>query len=65
MSLRACEPNLREGPGGWLANTPPDYPYRIGVVGEDRDDARERFTAALAPWSELHDRQVDEGPAED
>lgn len=56
MPLRPCEPDLRDTPSGWLASSPPDYPYRIGVVGQTEEEARRRFVVALAAWSELHER---------
>lgn len=56
MPLRICEPDITYGVLGWLAVTPTDHPYRIGVVGKDEDEARRRFTAAFAAWEELHDR---------
>lgn len=56
MSLRLCEPDVRRAANGWLATTPLDHPYRIGVVGRDEDEARRRFAAAFAAWEELHDR---------
>jgi len=54
--MRRCEPDVRESPGGWLAASPADYPYRIGVLGDDRDEARRKFVAALDAWEELHER---------
>lgn len=56
MPIRPCEPDLVEAAGGWLAVTPADHPYRIGVVGETKEEARRRFAGELAAWSELHDR---------
>lgn len=56
MPLRICEPTVCRAAIGWLATTPPDHPYRIGVVGQDELDARRRFAAAFAAWEELHDR---------
>jgi hypothetical protein len=38
-----------------LATAPPDFPYRIGVVGRDEQEARRRFAAAWDAWSELHE----------
>jgi hypothetical protein len=64
MSLRPCEPNLRRTPSGWLATTPRDHPYRIGVTGSTKDDALRRFVAEFAAWEELHDRgESDQSPA--
>jgi predicted RNase H-like HicB family nuclease len=51
-----CEPEIRETPAGWMAYSPPDFPYRIGVVGETREEARGRFTDALEAWRELEER---------
>lgn len=56
MSIRPCEPDINQAASGWLATTPADHPYRIGVVGQDPDEARRRFVAAFAAWEELHDR---------
>lgn len=61
--LRPCEPDVREAAVGWLATSPPDFPYRIGVVGESRDEAYRRFVAALARWEELHERVQAEAQA--
>jgi len=60
MPLRPCEPDVRHAAIGWLASTPSDHPYRIGVVGRDEQEARRRFDAAMAAWGELHDRAVAE-----
>ena len=54
--LRPCEPRLLGCPVGYMAITPSDHPYRIGVVGADPDEARRRFTAAFAAWEELRAR---------
>jgi hypothetical protein len=56
MGIRPCEPDLREAVSGWLATTPPDHPYRIGVIGVTEQEAQRRFAAAFAAWVELHDR---------
>ena len=56
MTLRSCEPDIRLVRGGILATAPRDYPYRIGVIGQDEDEARRLFSAAWEAWSELHDR---------
>ena len=60
MALRTCEPIVFRVRAGWLAKAPPDFPYRIGVIGSDKDEARRRFTAALVTWGELHDRVENE-----
>jgi hypothetical protein len=60
MPLSPCEPDLNESSVGWLASSPPDYPYRIGVVGRGPDDAKRRFQDAVAAWGELHDRGTNE-----
>lgn len=57
--MRTCEPRLLESPLGWLAVSPADYPYRIGVVADDPAEARRRFAAALEAWAELHERASD------
>lgn len=56
MAVRQCEPEMRKAFKGWLATTPRDHDYRIGVVGDTEDEARRRFVAALAAWEELHER---------
>jgi hypothetical protein len=63
MALRPCEPNVRQGASGWLASSPSDYPIRIGVVGDTRDEAERRFGAAFAAWEELHERAQAEAQA--
>ena len=50
--LSIC-PDLREGDGRYLAVSPPDAVLRIGVVGSNADDARQRFQAELAEWATL------------
>ena len=55
MSMRPCEPDISQARAGVQATAPPDYPYRIGVVGHDEAEARRRFAAALAGWAELHE----------
>lgn len=57
--LRPCEPNILAVPAGFLATTPPDYPYQFAVPGGDEEQARRRFAAAFAAWEELHDRADD------
>ena len=52
--LRPCEPDIRSCPVGYLATTPRDHPYRIGVVGGDVDEAKRRFVAEFAAWEDLH-----------
>jgi hypothetical protein len=56
MTLRSCVPDIRPLATGVLATAPRDFPYRIGVVGDSEDQARERFQTAWEAWSELHDR---------
>jgi len=60
MGPRPCEPDIRATPFGYLAATPRDHPYRVGVVGEDRDEARRRFGYAMEAWNELHERRAAE-----
>jgi len=45
--------------GRWLASTPADHPYRIGVLGDDPAEAKANFEAALAEWGALHERPRD------
>lgn len=56
MPIQPCEPNLVAATTGWLATTPRDHPYRIGVIGDTQEEAHRRFVAAVAAWQELHDR---------
>ncbi len=56
MRIRPCEPNVLRVQAGWLATTPRDHPYRIGVIGDTQEEARRRFVAAFAAWEELHER---------
>lgn len=56
MTLHPCEPDIRQVRAGILATAPPDYPYRIGVIGSDEPEARRRFSYALTRWAELHER---------
>lgn len=58
MGFKLCEPEVYEAAIGWLATTPADHPYRIGVVGGSEEEARRRFVAAMAAWEELHERAV-------
>jgi hypothetical protein len=60
MTIRRCEPDFKTIPSGVMALTPRDHPYKVGVVGTDRDEARRRFAAAMAAWEELHDRRSDQ-----
>lgn len=59
MDIWSCPPDIRQAATGWLATTPPEHPYRIGVKGNTREDAERRFTYALGKWKELHERDVD------
>ena len=59
MPIMPCVPTLLETPAGYLATTPLDHPYRIGVVGVTPEEAEHRFVAALAAWEELHERADD------
>ncbi len=65
MAIRPCEPNIVEAVVGWLATTPRDHPYHIGVVGDSPEEAQRRFAAAFAAWQELHERaeQISLGPS--
>lgn len=56
MVIRACEPQVVEAAVGWLATTPPDHPYRIGVTAPTEEEARRRFEAAMVAWRELRER---------
>lgn len=54
--IRPCEPEITEAAIGWLAVTPRDHAYRIGTVGDTRDEAERRFRVAFTAWEELHER---------
>jgi hypothetical protein len=58
MTIQPCEPDLQSIQGGVLALTPPEHPYRVGVLGETPAAARDRFAAAMAAWEELHARRT-------
>lgn len=51
-------PRVTEVREGWLASTPPEHQYRVGVVGQNREEALERLMAAMEAWEELHSRPV-------
>lgn len=57
---RDAEPRLMRCRRGWLALTPKDHPYRVGVIGADEAEARRRFTVALESWKDLHERAQQE-----
>ena len=56
VTFRDCEPDVREIVGGWLATTPTEHAYRIGVVGQSPDEARRRFGFAWEAWKDLHEQ---------
>jgi hypothetical protein len=58
-----CEPRVNQCRAGWLASSPTSHPFRIGVVGDDREDAVRKFEAALAAWNELSQRAAQESRA--
>jgi hypothetical protein len=53
MAVNECEPDLVATPAGVLATTPRSHEYRIGVVAENQETARERFHLALADWRRI------------
>ena len=56
FNILAIRPTVTETAyGKWLAVSEPGSSRNIGVIGDTEDDARERFTSALAKWQELHD----------
>lgn len=57
MTVTRCEPDYRQTPTGVLASTPRDHPYRIGVLGTDREEAKRRFDHALDAWTALNSRR--------
>jgi hypothetical protein len=50
-----CTPELRRCPNGWLAVTPAEHPYRIGVIGHTEEDAKSAFSTEMDAWRDLHD----------
>lgn len=40
---------------GWLASTPPDYPYRFAAEGPDREAAERAFLEAVLRWENITD----------
>lgn len=61
MAIRPCGPDVRRTPSGYLATTPREHPYRIGVIGDDKEEAKRRFVRALAFWEELSQRRTGGG----
>ena len=55
------EPLVTEVRTGWLACTPPDHAYRVGVIGSSREDAVRNFEVAMNAWAQLHSRPVMSG----
>jgi hypothetical protein len=45
--------------GGWLAVSAPGAVLRIGVEGISKEDAGERFVAAVRRWTASADEPVD------
>jgi hypothetical protein len=56
----SIEPEVRPARRGWLAVSRPGSALRIGVVGQDEDDARRRFADELKAWAELVAREEPE-----
>lgn len=51
-----CEPQITLYGGTvdkWLAVSPGDFPYRIGVVGNTPDQAKHAFKVAVEAWAAL------------
>ena len=44
--------------GGWLAVSAPGAVLRIGVEGFTREEAEQRFAAAVARWTRRADEQT-------
>ncbi len=55
VDWETCKPDLIKAEVGWLATTPTDHPYRVGVVGATEAEVRTRFRSAMAAWEELHE----------
>ena len=60
MNLELCKPVMRSISAGWLAASPPEYPYRIGVTGSSQEEALRLFAEAVTAWRELHSRPLAE-----
>lgn len=50
-------PVVRKARCGWIAHTPPEHPYRVGVQGGTAEEARELFFKEMAEWAELDRRR--------
>ena len=48
-----AEPQLIKTESRWLALSPPDARFHVGVVGADEDEARRRLAQELAAWDRL------------
>lgn len=55
MTMPLCEPEILTVRAGILARTPAEHMFRIGVIGQDEEDARKQFGAALVRWGKLAD----------
>jgi hypothetical protein len=58
-----CEPEIRQSVAGWLATTPASHAFRIGVLGDTREQAESRFRDALTRWEVLYERAQAEAQA--
>lgn len=38
---------------GWIASTPPTYPFRFAVIGNTEAEAKARFEEAVKRWESL------------
>lgn len=56
QEILAATPVVRPARCGWLATTPPEHPFRIGVIGADEGEARVKFKDELRAWAALRDQ---------
>ena len=54
-TLTGLRPTLirREGDRGWLAVSPPESAFRIGVASPTEEGARAEFEAAVRRWVDI------------
>lgn len=56
--LKDVQPVVTRTRRGWIATTPRDHSYRIGVTAASEDEARRCFARALDGWRALHKRAL-------
>lgn len=57
MGFMTTKPTLSERANslGWLASTPPEYPFRFAVTGVTEAQAAENFADAVRRWEAIPD----------